>query len=84
METLFTWPARQRMPNLLATGPTSNGESMLIEKFRRAHPPSSHPDREEIPVLVVQMSSEPSVTRFTKLSRWAIPRSGSEPSHTAI
>jgi Bacterial TniB protein len=64
LETPLTWPARQRMPNLLLTGPTNNGKSMIIEKFRRAHPPVSHPDREEIPVLVVQMPSEPSVTRF--------------------
>ena len=64
LETLFTWPARQRMPNLLLTGPTNNGKSMIIEKFRRAHPPVSHPDREEIPVLVVQMPSDPSVGRF--------------------
>lgn len=64
LEILFGWPARQRMPNLLIIGPTNNGKSMLIEKFRRAHPPVSHPDHEEIPVLVVQMPSEPSVTRF--------------------
>jgi Bacterial TniB protein len=64
LETLFAWPARQRMPNLLLTGPTNNGKSMIVEKFRRSHPPVSHPDREEIPVLVVQMPSEPSVTRF--------------------
>ena len=64
LETLFTWPARQRMPNLLLTGPTNNGKSMIIEKFRRAHPAVSHPDREEIPVLVVQMPSDPSVSRF--------------------
>lgn len=37
---------------------------MIVEKFRRLHPPISHPDREEIPVLVVQMPSEPSVIRF--------------------
>jgi hypothetical protein len=37
---------------------------MIIEKFRRSHPPVSHPDREEIPVLVVQMPSDPSVGRF--------------------
>jgi hypothetical protein len=64
LETLFTWPSRQRMPNLLLIGPTNNGKSMIIEKFRRAHPPVSHPDREEIPVLVVQMPSDPSVSRF--------------------
>jgi hypothetical protein len=64
LETLFAWPSTQRMPNLLLIGPTNNGKSMIIEKFRRAHPPTSHPDREEIPVLVVQMPSEPSVGRF--------------------
>lgn len=52
------------MPNLLLVGPTNNGKSMIIEKFRRLHPPTSHADREEIPVLVVQMPSEPSVIRF--------------------
>ena len=64
MEALFAWPSRQRMPNLLLTGPTNNGKSMIIEKFRRAHPPVSHEDREEIPVLAVQMPSDPSVGRF--------------------
>ncbi len=52
------------MPNLLLIGPTNNGKSMIIEKFRRCHPPVSHEDREEIPVLVAQAPSEPSVTRF--------------------
>jgi Bacterial TniB protein len=64
LETLFGWPAKQRMPNLLVIGPTNNGKSMIIEKFRRSHLPVSHPDHEEIPVLAVQMPSEPSVTRF--------------------
>jgi hypothetical protein len=64
LEALFTWPSRQRMPNLLLIGPTNNGKSMIIEKFRRAHAPVSHPDREEVPVLVVQMPSDPSVSRF--------------------
>jgi hypothetical protein len=64
LETLFAWPSTQRMPNLLLIGPTNNGKSMIIEKFRRTHPTASHPDREEIPVLVVQMPSEPSVGRF--------------------
>ena len=64
LEALFAWPSRQRMPNLLLIGPTNNGKSMIIEKFRRSHPPVSHPDREEIPVLAVQMPSDPSVGRF--------------------
>jgi type II secretory pathway predicted ATPase ExeA len=64
LETLLSWPAKQRMPNLLLIGPTNNGKSMIIEKFRRTHLPVSRQDREEIPVLVVQMPSEPSVGRF--------------------
>lgn len=64
LETLFEWPIKQRMPNLLLIGPTNNGKSMIIEKFRRQHPPSSGPDEEQIPVLVVQMPSDPSVSRF--------------------
>ena len=39
METLLAWPAKQRMPNLLLIGPTNNGKSMIVEKFRRTHPP---------------------------------------------
>jgi hypothetical protein len=64
LETLLAWPAKQRMPNLLLVGPTNNGKSMIIEKFRRDHPVVSHTDREEIPVLALQMPSNPSVTRF--------------------
>jgi hypothetical protein len=64
LETLLAWPAKQRMPNLLLIGPTNNGKSMIIEKFRRTHPPLSHDDYEEIPVLVVQMPSDPTITRF--------------------
>ena len=37
LEELLTHPVRQRMPNLLLIGPTNNGKSMLIEKFRRTH-----------------------------------------------
>ncbi len=64
LETLFDWPARQRMPNLLLIGPTNNGKSMIVEKFRRSHPPQSLPEHEQTPVLAVQMPSEPSVSRF--------------------
>ncbi|MET7300161.1 TniB family NTP-binding protein [Embleya sp. NPDC005575] len=64
LETLLTWPSKQRMPNLLLIGPTNNGKSMIVEKFLRSHPSISHPDREEIPVLAVQMPSEPRVIRF--------------------
>lgn len=64
LETLYEWPRKQRMPNLLLLGPTNNGKSMIIEKFRRLHPPISHAEHEQVPVLAVQMPSEPSVSRF--------------------
>jgi type II secretory pathway predicted ATPase ExeA len=64
LDVLLNWPARQRMPNLLVIGPTNNGKSMIVEKFRRQHPPVSGDDAEQIPVLCVQMPSDPSISRF--------------------
>ncbi len=64
LETLYDWPGKQRMPNLLLIGPTNNGKSMIIERFHRQHPAHSTADQEHIPVLCVQMPSEPSVPRF--------------------
>jgi len=54
------------MPNLLIVGPTNNGKSMVVEKFRRLHPPVSRTASEpnQIPVLTVQMSSGPDIKRF--------------------
>ncbi|MBA2650474.1 MAG: TniB family NTP-binding protein [Legionella sp.] len=64
LEALLNWPSKQRMPNLLIVGPTNNGKSMIIEKFRRTHPPITERDSEKIPVVSVQMPSEPSIKRF--------------------
>lgn len=64
LDALFGWPTKQRMPNLLVIGPTNNGKSMIIEKFRRRYPATSGVAGEQIPVLVVQMPSDPSVSRF--------------------
>ncbi|HJG79581.1 MAG TPA: TniB family NTP-binding protein [Brevibacterium senegalense] len=64
LEMLLGWPRKQRMPNLLLVGPTNNGKSMIIERFRRQHLPTTELDREHIPVLCVQMPSEPSPLRF--------------------
>src|SRR5216683_4097595 len=57
LEDLFTQPQRQRMPNLLLIGPTNNGKSLIIEKFRRAHQlePAEHVTHETIPLLTMQM-----------------------------
>lgn len=64
LETLLEWPDRQRTPNMLLIGPTNNGKSMIIEKFRRAHPSISLSDCEQIPVLCMQMPPDPAPGRF--------------------
>ncbi|WP_026005767.1 TniB family NTP-binding protein [Arthrobacter sp. M2012083] len=64
LEVLYDWPKKQRMPNLLVAGPTNNGKSMIVERFRRRHPPVTGRDGENIPVLCMQMPSEPTEIRF--------------------
>jgi hypothetical protein len=66
LESLLDCPRRVRMPNMLLIGPTNNGKSMIIEKFRRQHPPGYSPGRrfDYIPVISMQMPSEPSTGRF--------------------
>ena len=41
----YAWPNKQRMPNLLLVGPTNNGKSMIVEKFRRTTRPAPTPTR---------------------------------------
>ena len=69
LEDLLTHPVRQRMPNLLLIGPTNNGKSMLMEKFRRTHlvEPPPQAEAETLPVVAMQMPSDPSVSRFYAL-----------------
>ena len=69
LDALLTHPQRQRMPHLLIIGPTNNGKSMIIEKFRRDHPSvARRPDEpDQIPVLAVQMPSGPDIKRFYAL-----------------
>jgi hypothetical protein len=66
MEELLNHPQKIRMPNMLLISPTNNGKSMIVAKFRRKHLPytSANQDHEVIPVLTVQMPSNPSVLRF--------------------
>ena len=67
-KTYSTFPKRTRMPNLLLVGPTNNGKTMIVEKFRRAHPPDEASTTENgiavIPVLKVQMPPGPDERRF--------------------
>jgi hypothetical protein len=66
LESMIEHPRRVRMPNFLIIGPTNNGKTMIIEKFRRMHPPSISPGRryDVIPVVALQMPSEPTTSRF--------------------
>lgn len=68
MEDLLSFPKRMRMPNLLLVGPTNNGKTMIVEKFRRAHPPLSAADTTDgvamLPVLRVQMPPGPDESRL--------------------
>lgn len=59
-------PGRVRPQCFLLLGPTNNGKSMIVEKFRRDHTPPALPGRDEenIPVVVVQMLTDPGVARF--------------------
>lgn len=59
-------PGNVRPQCFLLLGPTNNGKSMIIEKFRRDHTPPALPgcDEENIPVVVVQMLTDPGIARF--------------------
>jgi hypothetical protein len=83
-EQLLTFPKRTRMPNLLLCGPTNNGKSMVLEKFRRAHPLVAADVTSEgvatIPVLKIQMPPGPDERRFfgAILDALALPHAASE------
>jgi hypothetical protein len=68
LEDLLSFPKRLRMPNLLLVGPTNNGKTMIVEKFRRTHLADAGSDPADgaalIPVLKVQMPSGPDESRF--------------------
>lgn len=66
LEYLFECPRRTRMPNMLIIGPTNNGKTKIVEKFRRQHLPYTDESRNHkvIPVLMIQMRSDPTIKRF--------------------
>lgn len=66
LNELFESPKKIRMPNLLLVGPTNNGKSMIIEKFRRKHMSAAPKDAkvDMYPVLVVEMPSTANQKRF--------------------
>ena len=67
LEEHINWPSKQRMPNLLIIGPTNNGKSTIIEKFRRKYSvgePRKNLVDDRMPVVTFQMPPDPSGTRF--------------------
>lgn len=66
LDELMLWPKKQRMPNLLMVGPTNNGKSKIVEKFRRDHALGAcgEFDPGVMPIVVVQAPSEPGTGRF--------------------
>jgi len=68
LDDLLNFPTRLRMPNLLLAGPTNNGKTMILDKFRRNHPRLEACEASEglaqVPVLKVQMPPGPDERRF--------------------
>ena len=88
IEDLLSFPQRTRMPNLLLVGPTNNGKTMIVEKFRRSHLPvdasATANGIASIPVLKVQMPPGPDESRFfgAILDALGVPNAPSDrPSH---
>jgi hypothetical protein len=69
LDVLFNHPKKIRMPNILIIGPTNNGKSMIVERFKRMHPPQNEINGEAIgiPLLTMQMPSDPTIARFYAL-----------------
>lgn len=61
LEDLLAHPRQARMPNMLLVGETNNGKTMLVSKFRDAHPAAENPqgDAVDIPVLYIQAPPGP-------------------------
>jgi len=74
-------PGQIRPSNLLLAGATNNGKSWIVERFRRAHAVPPGEDAEHLPVVVMQMPTEPTVSRFyaallTNIGALALRRAG--------
>lgn len=68
IEDLLSFPKRTRMPNILLVGPTNNGKTMIVERFRRAYLPTEADVTPKgiatSPVLKVQMPAGADERRF--------------------
>jgi hypothetical protein len=66
MQVLRDHPPSTRPPGLAIFAHSGMGKTMLVEKFRRDHPPIIHPAHglETIPVLGITLTSRPSERRI--------------------
>lgn len=65
LDDLLSHPRTLRMPNMLLVGESGNGKSTVISKFQERHPVLEKPGGDPVaPVIVMDMPSEPSETRF--------------------
>jgi len=77
LETLLDYPKKHRMPNLLIVGPTNNGKTMIVNRFRSLHLPADNIPGEgvTIPVLDIECPPVPDESRLYNaiLSRLFVP-----------
>ncbi|MBS0513724.1 MAG: TniB family NTP-binding protein [Proteobacteria bacterium] len=59
LETLLTYPASHRMPNLLIVGDTNNGKTMLVKRFCGLHKPRDNTEGEAAVVQVLYLQAPP-------------------------
>lgn len=65
LSDLLARPKTLRMPNLLLVADSDNGKSTIVNEFRERNPATPcEGDQSRIPVVVMDMPSEPSETRF--------------------
>lgn len=66
LEHLLKYPSKHRMPNLLITGETNNGKTMILRQFFRKHPAEEMPNRDSVnaPVIIVQTPAVPDEKRL--------------------
>lgn len=66
MEDLLAYPSCLRMPNLLITGDTNNGKTLLVNRFFSMHMPTILPGDERLvaKVIYVQAPPQPDEKKF--------------------